>query len=318
VLITAPRPSTNVEQGIAAVRRFNRFYTQRIGLLQDGWAKSPFSLAEARVLYELMRREKPTAGEIAKELDLDAGYLSRILRGFERRGLVAKQPSPNDRRQVLLSLTARGHKAFAPLEARTRAEVAALLDSLPETEQTRLLDAMERIEGLLGGGASAAASDKSYVLRPHATGDMGWVVSRHAELYRREYGWNDEIEALTAEIVAAFLRNYDPARERCWIAERAGRKVGCVFLVKQSARVAQLRLLLVEPEARGLGIGLRLVEECVRLAQETGYRSIMLWTHSNLDAARHIYDRAGFRLVRKESYNKFGCDLVGEIWERKL
>ncbi len=212
-------------------------------------------------------------------------------------------------------LTRRGHQAFAPLEARTRAEMAALLGSLAETEQTRLSEAMAIIEGLLGAGATPEAQ---FVLRPHATGDMGWVVSRHAALYRREYGWNEEIEALTAEIVAAFLRNYDQARERCWIAERAGRKVGCVFLVKRSARVAQLRLLLVEPEARGHGIGLRLVEECVRLARQTGYQSIMLWTHSNLHSARHIYERAGFRLVRKEAYNKFGCDLVGEIWKLKL
>src|SRR3954447_17606936 len=193
MLTATPSPSVEVEQGIAAVRRFNRFYTQRIGLLQAGWAKSPFSLAEARVLYELLRRDKPTAGEIAKELGLDAGYLSRILRGFERRGLITKQPSPNDRRQALLSLTARGHKAFAPLEASTRADVEALLDPLLEAERSRLIEAMETVEGLLGGRTPDAAADKSYVLRPHTTGDMGWVVSRHAELYRREYGWNEEI-----------------------------------------------------------------------------------------------------------------------------
>jgi len=309
-------PADGLEQRIAAARRFNRFYTQRIGLLQERWVRSPLSLAEARVLYELVRREKPTASELARELGLDAGYLSRILRGFRRRGLITRQRSPRDGRQSLLQLTPRGDKTFAPIEARTRAEMAALLGPLSQAEQDRLCEAMATIEGLLGAGPAPKGSP--FILRPHAPGDMGWVVSRHAAIYGREYGWNDEIEALTAEIVAAFLRNYDRTRERCWIAEKDGQNAGCVFLVKKSARVAQLRLLLVEREARGLGIGMRLVEECVRFARQTGYHAITLWTHSNLHQARHLYGRAGFRLVSKESYNKFGCDLVGEIWELKL
>jgi DNA-binding MarR family transcriptional regulator/N-acetylglutamate synthase-like GNAT family acetyltransferase len=302
-------------QRIAAVRRFNRFYTQRIGLLQEAWAGSPFSLTQARVLYEITRRDQPTASVIGGELGLDAGYLSRILRGFAARGLIATERSRADGRQILLSLTPRGAKAFAPLEAHSQEQVGRMLKSLPEAEQARLAEAMESVERLLAGGGPHAAP---YLLRPHRAGDMGWIVSRHGALYAQDYGWDARLEALTAEIVAAFLRNYDPARERCWIAERAGENVGCVILVKDSPRVARLRLLLVEPDARGLGIGTRLVDECVRFARAAGYEKMTLWTHSVLKAARAVYRQAGFKLVAKKRHGEFGKMLTGETWDLAL
>ena len=308
-------PDSEIDQRIAAVRRFNRFYTQRIGVLQDGWAKSPFSLAEARVLYELTRRDKATASEVAGELALDAGYLSRILRGFRARGLVATEKSKSDGRQSLLTLTARGRKAFAPLEAYSQAEGGRLLGALSSPEQTRLVAAMQAIQGLLAGETAAA---RAYLLRPHRSGDMGWIVSRHGVLYAQDYGWDERLEALCAEIVAAFVRNFDPARERCWIAERDGENVGSVLLVKDSAEVARLRLLLVEPKARGLGLGTRLVDECIRFARHAGYRQITLWTHSVLIAARHIYEAAGFQLVHQWEHDEFGKTLTGETWELML
>jgi DNA-binding MarR family transcriptional regulator/N-acetylglutamate synthase-like GNAT family acetyltransferase len=308
-------PDSEIDQRIAAVRRFNRFYTQRIGLLQDGLGKSPFSLTEARVLYELTRRDKLTASDIANELTLDAGYLSRILRGFRARGLVATEKSKLDGRQSLLTLTARGRKAFAPLESYSQTEVAKLLDPLAPPERVRLVAAMQTIHGLLAGEADAA---RTYLLRPHRSGDMGWIVSRHGVLYAQEYGWDERLEALCAEIVAAFVRNFDPARERCWIAERDGENVGSVLLVKDSAEVARLRLLLVEPKARGLGLGTRLVDECVRFARHAGYRQITLWTHSVLSAARKIYEQAGFQLVHQEAHDDFGKTLMGETWELTL
>jgi len=308
-------PDTDVEQRIAAVRRFNRFYTQRIGLLQEGWAKSAFSLAEARVLYELFRRDRQTASDISKELGLDAGYLSRILQGFQKRGLITRRASRSDGRQSHLSLTARGRRTFAPIEARTRAEIAAMLDRLSRADQQRLSNAMQTIAGLLD---AAPKSNVPYVLRPPAPGDMGWIVSRHGALYADEQGWDEHLEGLVAEIVAAFVRKHDPKRERCWMAERDGENVGCVFLVRQSPRVARLRLLLVEPKARGLGIGARLVGECIRFARQAGYRKITLWTHDILHAARRIYQQAGFQLISSRSHREFGTDVVGETWELKL
>jgi DNA-binding MarR family transcriptional regulator/GNAT superfamily N-acetyltransferase len=305
----------DIEPGVAAVRRFNRFYTQRIGVLQEGWLKSEFSLTEARVLYELSRRDRPTATELAKELGLDAGYLSRILRGFETRGLIAKQTSESDGRQSLLSITSRGRQRFAPLEAHSNDDVQAMLGALPVEAQHRLVAAMRTIEGVLG---KPSTPEVPYVLRPPRPGDMGWIVSRHGALYGAEYGWDERLEALTAEIVAAFVRNYDPKRERCWIAERDGENVGSVLLVKDTDEVARLRLLLVEPKARGLGIGARLVEETLRFAREARYREVTLWTHSVLTAARHIYERAGFRLVKAWEHDEFGKMLVGETWNLKL
>jgi DNA-binding MarR family transcriptional regulator/GNAT superfamily N-acetyltransferase len=305
----------DIASGVAAVRRFNRFYTQRIGVLQEGWLKSPFSLTEARVLYELSRRNRPTATELGKELGLDAGYLSRILRGFETRGLIVKQTSDSDGRQALLSITQRGRQRLAPIEAHTNEEVQAMLAALPAGEQHRLFAAMRAIETMLGQPPAPAVP---YILRPPRPGDMGWIVSRHGALYSGNYGWDERLEALTAEIVAAFVRNYDAKRERCWIAERDGENAGCVLLVKETDEVARLRLLLVEPKARGLGIGARLVEECVRFARETRYREITLWTHSVLTAARHIYEGAGFKLIATQEHDEFGKTLVGETWNLTL
>ena len=300
---------------VAAVRRFNRFYTRRIGVLEEGLLKSPFSLTEARVLYELGQGENATAARLAQELALDPGYLSRLLAGFERRGLIARLPSERDGRQSMLSLTEAGRAAFAALDARSATEIGALLGALSAERQARLVAAMDGIAGLL---APPDGSVAPYALRPHRAGDIGWIVHRHGALYAEEYGWNEEFEALVAEIAAKFIRHYDPRRERCWIAERDGERLGSVMLVAQSARVAKLRLLLVEARARGLGLGSRLVEESIRFAGERGYRKVTLWTNSVLLAARRIYERAGFTLVAAEPHKSFGHDLVGENWELTL
>ena len=300
---------------VAAVRRFNRFYTKRIGVLHEGLLRSPFSLTEARVLYELAEREGVTATELGRELGLDAGYLSRILRRFGERGLIRRTPSQADGRQHHLWLTERGRAAFLPLDEASRAEVGGMLAALSESQQRGLLDAMVTLERLLGGGP---LSETPCVLRRHRPGDMGWVVHRHGLLYAQEYGWDERFEALVAGIVAQFALHHDPRRERCWIAERGGESLGSVFLVEESEQVAKLRLLLVEPRARGLGIGTRLVEECEAFAREAGYRTIRLWTNSVLHAARRIYERAGYRLVHEEPHHSFGHDLVGETWELQL
>jgi DNA-binding MarR family transcriptional regulator/GNAT superfamily N-acetyltransferase len=308
-------PSDQLAARIEAVRRFNRFYTRRIGVLREGLLDSPFSLAEARVLYELAHRDGPTASDLAGDLALDPGYLSRLLRGLERQGVVARRRSDTDGRRSHLALTARGRRAFAMLDSRSAAEVAAMLDQVPEPEQPRLVRAIETVERLLGAQPVPRAP---YLLRTHQPGDIGWVVSRHGALYAREYGWDERFEALVASIAARFIDHFDPKRERCWIAERDGENVGSVFLVRKSATVAQLRLLIVEPAARGLGIGRRLVDECERFARQCGYRRIVLWTNSILHAARAIYEAAGYRLVREEPHHSFGHDLVGQYWELKL
>jgi DNA-binding MarR family transcriptional regulator/GNAT superfamily N-acetyltransferase len=300
---------------VAAVRRFNRFYTRRIGVLQEGFSNSPFSLAEARVLYEIGRREKPTATDVARELGLDAGYLSRILRAFEVRGYIVRETSGRDGRQSLLSMTSRGRKSFAPIEAHTVSEVTGMLAAMPPATQEKLVGAMRTIETLLGETDEPRVP---YILRqPHA-GDIGWVIARHGQLYGQEYGWDQRIEALTAEIAATFVRNFDPARERSWIAERNGENIGCVFLVKEDDETARLRLLLVDPSARGLGIGARLVEECVRFSRQTGYKRITLWTHRVLAAARKLYIGAGFTLTREWTHDDFGKTLVAETWDLEL
>ncbi len=306
---------SDFDQRVAAVRRFNRFYTRQIGLLQESYLKSQFPLSQVRVLYELAHRERPTATELGRELGLDPGYLSRILRLFERRGLLKRTPSKADGRQSHLFLTARGQAAFAPLNARSREEIGSMLRALRARDQIRLVDSMHAIEGVLGAQPEKKVP---YLLRPHRPGDMGWVVSRHGALYAQEYGWDETFEALVAGIVKKFIEHYDPRKERCWIAEKDGEPVGSVFVVKQSATVAKLRLMLVEPKARGLGIGARLVDECVRFAGQTGYGKITLWTNSVLRAARRIYKEAGFRLVRQERHRSFGHDLVGETWDLKL
>jgi len=304
-----------LEQRIVEVRRFNRFYTRQIGVLQEGLLRSPFSLAEARVLYELAHQEKLTASELGKELGLDAGYLSRILRGFESQGFLQKRPSPSDARQSLLDLTPAGRTAFAPLDAASRDEIGTMLRTLPAADQARLLAAMHRIAELLGPAPARAAP---YLLRAHQSGDMGWVIRRHGMLYAEEYRFDLHFEALVAKIAGEFIENFEPSRERCWIAERDGEIVGSVFVVKQSATTAKLRLLLVEPDARGLGIGQRLVGECIRFARQAGYTKLNLWTNSILLAARHLYVQAGFKLVDEAPHHSFGQNLVGETWELAL
>jgi DNA-binding MarR family transcriptional regulator/GNAT superfamily N-acetyltransferase len=302
-----------LERRVAAVRRFNRFYTSKIGVLH--YLGSDFSLAEVRVLYELAHRAAaPTAAQLGKDLNLDAGYLSRLVNAFERRGLIARTRSTSDGRRSHLALTTAGRAAFAPLGARSHDEMAALLAPLSDTDQRRVLDAMETIEAVLGGGDGPPP----FTLRPHRPGDMGWVVQRHGALYAQEYGWDERFEALVASIVAKFIERFDPARERCWIAEKDGEAVGSVFLVKRGKSVAQLRLLIVDPKARGLGIGARLVGECEAFARASGYRTITLWTNSVLTSARRIYEAAGYRLVDSEPHESFGHKLVGENWEKTL
>jgi len=305
----------NGDGNVEAVRRFNRFWTRRIGVLQQGYLESPFSLTEVRVLYELAHRGGASASELRGELGLDAGYLSRVLRGFERRALISKEPSESDGRRRVLRLTDEGREAFSRLQDRSREDVRAMLDGLSDAEQRRLVGAMATIEGLLGAGPEPG---EPYLLRPPEPGDLGWVVQRHGILYAKEYGWDERFEALVARIVADFVEGRDDARERCWIAERDGEPVGCVFLVKRSEDVAQLRLLLVEPSARGLGIGRRLVRECLRFARRSGYHKVVLWTNNVLQAARRIYEAEGFGLVREERHRSFGHNLVGQTWELEL
>jgi len=311
----AAQPATAVVENIDAVRRFNRFYTRQIGVLREGLLNSPFSLTEVRVLYEIAHRSQPNAAELCKDLNLDAGYLSRILRRFEQQHLLTKTPSASDGRQSLLALTVQGCKVFAPLEARQSEEVGTMLAKLSSHGQLRLLEAMRTIERLLD---PKPASQAPYLLRPHQPGDMGWIIHRHGVLYSQEYGYDERFEALVAEIVAEFIQHFDPKSERCWIAEKDGEIVGCVFAVRKSKTVAKLRLLLVEPSARGLGIGSRLVSECVRFARQVGYKKLMLWTQSELLAARHLYEQAGFRLTAKKRHASWGRKLVAETWELKL
>ncbi len=305
----------SLERDIDQMRGFNRFYTQKIGVLSEGLLDSPFALTEVRVLWELAHRGDTTAGELARALNLDPGYLSRIVAGFGRRGLVARTVSATDRRRQQLALTKRGRRAFAPLDRRSHDEVGALLQRLTPEERRRLLAAMRTVESLLGDRSARAAP---YLLRSHRPGDIGWVIARHGALYHEEYGWDQSFEALVAEIAAKFLRNFDPQREHCWIAERDGVPIGSVFCVAQSRRVAKLRLLLVEPAARGTGLGSALVGECIRFARGAGYHRLTLWTNDILVAARHIYERFGFRLVKEEKHNSFGHDLVGQYWDLAL
>jgi DNA-binding MarR family transcriptional regulator/N-acetylglutamate synthase-like GNAT family acetyltransferase len=305
----------DLETRVDAVRHFNRFFTRQIGVLREGLLHSPYSLTEARILFEISHRDDLTASDLSRELGLDPGYLSRILTRLEQRGLIDKVRSETDGRQRLLSLTSDGKDAFSLLDNRSRDEVAEMLDDLSEGDQLRLLEAMATIEGILTKGFKFA---EPFFLRPHEPGDMGWVVYRHGVLYAQEYGWDEHFEALVARIVSDFIDNYDPVRERCWVAEINGEIVGCVFVVKAGETVAKLRLLLVEPKARGLGLGTRLVEECIRFARRAGYQTLTLWTNSVLDAARHIYQEHGFELVEEEEHHSFGHDLVGQNWELTL
>lgn len=310
-MVSAARSGAHV----AAVRGFNRFYTKQIGLLRNGYLQTTFSLSQVRVLYEMAHRDGLTATDLSKELELDPGYLSRILRGFSKRGFLLRKSSERDARQTHLSLSKKGKKVFGELDSKTQAEIEAMLMRLSSGEQTRLTEAMHTIERLLDPRSEPKTP---YLLRSHQPGDMGWVIQRHGTLYAQEYGWDERFEALVAEIAARFIHKFDPQRERCWIAEKDGGIAGSVFLVRESERVARLRLLLVEPSARGLGIGNRLVDECTRFARQAGYKKITLWTQSILHAARHIYKKAGYRLVERERHREFGYELLGETWELTL
>ena len=307
----------NLEDRISAVRRFNRFFTRQIGVLRAGLLHSPYSLTDARIIYELAHRDSVTAADLGRELGLDAGYLSRIVSRLAQQGLLDRLPSESDGRQRLLRLTPAGEQAFALLDKRARDEVAEMLHSLSEEEQQRLLTSMQTIESVFDKGKSFKFAEP-FFLRSHESGDMGWITHRHGVLYRQEYGWDERFEALVAQIVSDFINHYNPARERCWIAEMGGEIVGSVFIVQASETVAKLRLLLVEPQARGLGLGSRLVEECIRFARRQGYKKMLLWTNSILVAARRIYERAGFKLVAQEAHHSFGHDLIGETWELGL
>lgn len=297
---------------VAQVRRFSRFYTRRIGLLNEGLLDSPFTLSEVRVLYELAGHDGLRAADITRALDIDTGYLSRILKKFEARGLLSRTPCERDARQSILALTEDGRRAFEPLDRASQHQVMAMLARLSARERARLTDAMSTVQELLEN------VEPPFALRSPQIGDIGWIVHRHGVLYSEEYGWDQTFEALVAEIAGAFVQNCDPSRERCWIAERKGEVVGSVFLVRDNDDIAKLRLLYVEPAARGLGIGRRLVEECVGFARGKGYRSLTLWTNDVLVSARRIYEAAGFKLVKQEPHHSFGKDLVGQYWELAL
>lgn len=306
-------------QCIAAVRRFNRFYTRQIGVLRKTYLGSPYSLAEMRVLYEIATGAR-TASDIGRTLDLDAGYLSRVLRNFEKAGLISRKASPDDARQSHLALTAKGAKTYGPYEKLSQDNVAAMLGALKPSDQARLIDAMTTIEHLLGGGDETVATPAPAVtLRAPKHGDFGWIVSRHAEIYAQEYGWGEPFEGLCAQIVADFVNNYDEKLERCWIADVNGENAGCVMLVKdKEPGTARIRLLVVDPAARGLGLGTQLTDACVHFAREAGYKKITLWTHSVLTAARHCYEKAGFTLTSSEPRHTWGKDVVAEFWDLTL
>jgi len=325
-----PFPQPHTEQ----VRSFNRFYTKQIGLLREGFLKTPFSLTQARVLYELGRRPGIRSTQLVEELGLDPGYLSRLLKSFEKQGLLRRSNSKDDGRVSHLSLTARGRREFAALNARSEADISQMLATLSDAQQQRLVDGMNAIREMLG---SRKVAEPAFRVRTHRPGDIGWVIARHGELYAQEYGWDSSFEGLVAEIAGKFLTHFDARCERCWIAERGtsnistsdednsktgaghdGERLGCIFLVRQSSSIAKLRLFLVEPSARGMGVGTRLVKECLEFARKAGYRKVTLWTNDILHAARRIYERAGFRLVKEEKHHSFGHDLVGQFWELKL
>ncbi|WP_010458447.1 bifunctional helix-turn-helix transcriptional regulator/GNAT family N-acetyltransferase [Acidovorax radicis] len=314
-----PTPATALPpaSAVKAVRRFNRFLTRRVGVL-DPYLGSNLSLTDVRVLYELAHREAPVASELARDLGLDGGYLSRILRRFETAGWITRSASARDARQSVLALTSLGRDVFEPLQQRSRDEAAALLAPLPPARQQELVDAMERIETLLDPTLANLSGPRVAVLRDPVPGDIGWVVQQHGEIYWREYGWDSRFEALVADIAAQFVRKFQPAWERCWVAELDGERVGAVFVVRKSATTAQLRMLILSPKARGLGLGARLTDECIAFARAKGYKKMVLWTNSCLTAARGIYAKRGFKLAKSEPYEGFGQQLVGETWELKL
>jgi DNA-binding MarR family transcriptional regulator/GNAT superfamily N-acetyltransferase len=304
---------------IAAVRRFNRFYTRQIGVLRKNFLDSPYSLGEARVLYEIGNGTARTATEIGRTLDLDAGYLSRVLRDFEKRALIRRETSARDARQSHLELSPRGRKAFALLNRLSQRDIGAMLRKLAPVRQTQLIAAMTTIEQLLAGEDGANPSDRlDYIVREPRHGDFGWIVKRNAEIYAEEYGWTAPFEGVCSQIVADFVNKFDPKRERCWIAEMDCENVGSIMLANDGDDTARIRLLLLDPKARGLGIGTRLVDECIRFARRAGYKKITLWTHSVLTAARHIYQKAGFRLTRTERHRSWGRPVISEYWDLEL
>jgi DNA-binding MarR family transcriptional regulator/GNAT superfamily N-acetyltransferase len=299
-----------------AVRGFNRFYTRRIGVLEESLLGSGLTLSQARVVFELGRRGEWTAGGMAADLGLDAGYVSRLLGSLEKRKLITRRPSEADGRQAIVTLTVKGSECYRLLDTLSQDDIAAMLARLAPAGRQRLLSAMATIESLMG---DAPPPRVPYIIRPHRPGDIGWVISRHGALYAEEYGWDETFEGFVAEVASGFLKGFDPRRERCWIAEREGETAGAVFLVHgPDERTAKLRMLYVEPAARGLGIGARLVEECRLFARSAGYTRIVLWTNSILASARRIYEAAGYRLVKSEPHRSFGQDLVGETWELEL
>ncbi|WP_286891331.1 GNAT family N-acetyltransferase [Thermobacillus sp.] len=308
-------PASDFENRVAAVRRFNRFFTRRLGVLREGLLHTPYSLTESRILYEIANRDQVIAAELAKDLGLDPGYLSRILDRLEQKGLIRKEQVPSDGRQRLLRLTPDGEAAASLLDQRSREEIGEMLGNLSEQDQNRLIQAMNTIEQLLGEGLKYS---EPYVLRQHEPGDMGWIVHMHGRLYAEEYGWDERFEALVAQVCSDFINRYNPERERCWIAEMDGQIVGSVMVVQESDETAKLRLLLVDPRARGLGLGKRLVDECIRFARRKGYKKLVLWTNHVLVQARNIYQKAGFVLVKQEPHRSFGSELIGETWELTL
>jgi DNA-binding MarR family transcriptional regulator/GNAT superfamily N-acetyltransferase len=302
------------EDRVAAVRAFNRFYTARIGVLRDGLLRTPHSLTEARVLYELGQREVTEVADLRRELDIDAGFLSRLLGRLQSSGLVARERSDQDARRQRIRLTDEGQAAYAELDRRSADEIGAVLDALSEDDQKRLVASMDAVRDVL----TQAPPATGFVLRAPRPGDYGWIVARHGALYAQQYGWDEGFEALVARIVADHAEGHDPHREAAWIAEVDGEPAGCVLCVRREDDVAQLRLLLVEPRARGRGIGARLVEECLRFAQRAGYARITLWTNDVLHEARRLYERAGFELVESAPHHSFGHDLVEQTWARAL
>jgi DNA-binding MarR family transcriptional regulator/GNAT superfamily N-acetyltransferase len=303
---------------VEAVRRFNRFYTRRIGVLEEGLLASPFTLAQARVLFELGTRNTVTAGELVAMLGLDPGYLSRILQGFVNSRLIARKRSTEDGRRTELSLTAKGRKAFGTIDGRSRNTIGEMISPLSSTQRERLFGAMQTLEETLS--ESGAIGDVTIAVRPYRIGDVGWAIEQHGRLYAEEFGWNREFEALVATLFARFATNHDPESEQFWIAEVDGARVGCVFVVRNEndPRAAQLRCLLVDPRGRGLGVGRRLVDECIHFAKSAGYERMLLWTNDILVAARRVYEGAGFSLVEESPHHSFGHDLVGQIWKRTL
>ena len=302
-----------MDDTVAAVRSFNRFYTRQIGILHEGLARSPYSLTQVHVLFEIARQPGISATAVRELLHLDAGYLSRILQGFEEQGLLSRTTSEADARRSELSLTAKGRRIFTRLNDSAQAEVSAMMNTLPEPDQRRLVQAMDTIRGIL-----EAPARKDFALRTHRPGDIGWVIQRHGEIYFAEHGWDERFEAIVAGIAAKFIETFNPRQERCWIAERDGERLGSIFAVRHSATEAKLRLLLVEPHARGCGIGRRLVQECIDFTRKAGYRKLTLWTDDILTSARNIYRAAGFRIVKETPHQTFGIKLLGETWELTL